>query len=118
LRLGSRLHQISKAADGSHVVIHRDFNVDLDRVDDGTYYMATLAKSLAECTTTASLETHTTSPTFRLYGYFIPLWRETSHVRPETLQVLQEVRQVQQDVDKVRQDVCQVRQATFTITLN
>jgi hypothetical protein len=47
LRLGSLLDQISKAADGSRVVIHGDFNVDLDRVDNGSYYMATLAKSLA-----------------------------------------------------------------------
>jgi hypothetical protein len=67
LRLGSLLDQISKAADGSRVVIHGDFNVDLDRVrvDDGTYYMATLAKSLAKCTAVAGLETHTTSHTFR-----------------------------------------------------
>jgi hypothetical protein len=64
LRLGSLLDQISKAGDGSRVVIHGNFNVDLDRVDDGTYYMATLAKSLAECTATAGLETHTKSHTF------------------------------------------------------
>jgi hypothetical protein len=72
LGLGSLLQQISKAADGSRVVIHGDFNVDLDRVDEGTYYMATLAKSLAECTATAGLETHATPPTFRSYGNFIP----------------------------------------------
>jgi hypothetical protein len=72
LCLGSLLHQISKAADGSCVVIHGDFNVDLDRVDDGTYHMATLAKSLAECTATTGLETHKTLPTFWLYGKFIP----------------------------------------------
>jgi exonuclease III len=72
LRLGSLLDQISKAADGSRVVIHGDFNFDLDRVDDGTYYMATLAKSLAEFMATAGLETHTTSHTFRLYGNFTP----------------------------------------------
>jgi hypothetical protein len=72
LRLGSLLDQISKAADGSRVVIHSNFNVDLDRVDNGSYYMATLAKSLAECTATAGLETHTTSHTFRSYGNFTP----------------------------------------------
>jgi hypothetical protein len=72
LRLGSLLHQISKAADGSRVVIQGNFNVDLDRVDNSAYYMATLAKSLAECTATAGLETHDTSPTFRSYGNFIP----------------------------------------------
>jgi hypothetical protein len=38
--------------------------------------MATLSKSLAECTANAGLETHTTSPTFRLYGNF------TSDVTP------------------------------------
>jgi hypothetical protein len=48
LRLGSLLHQISKATeDGFRVVIHGDFNVDLDRVNDKTYYMTRLAKSLA-----------------------------------------------------------------------
>jgi hypothetical protein len=34
LCLGALLDQISKAADGSRVVIHGDFNVDLDQVDD------------------------------------------------------------------------------------
>jgi hypothetical protein len=73
LRLGSLLHQISKATeDGLRVVIHGDFNIDLDRVDDRTYYMATLAKSLAECTASAGLETHATPPTFRSFGNFIP----------------------------------------------
>jgi hypothetical protein len=72
LRLGSLLHQISKATDGSWVVIHGDFNVDLDRVDDSAYYMATLAKSLAKCTSTDGLETHTESHTFRSYGNFTP----------------------------------------------
>jgi hypothetical protein len=33
--------------------------------------MATLAKSLAECTTTAGLGTHNTSTIFRSYGNFI-----------------------------------------------
>jgi hypothetical protein len=82
LRLEALLHQISNAADGSRVIIHGNFNVDLDRVDNGTYYMATLARSLAECTTTAGLEAHVTSHTFSLYGNFTP--EETSHVRPET----------------------------------
>jgi hypothetical protein len=72
LRLGSFLQQISKAADGSRVVIHGDFNVNLDQVDNETYYMATLAKSLADCTATASLETHATPSTFRSYGNLIP----------------------------------------------
>jgi exonuclease III len=72
LRLEALLHQISNAADGSRVIIHGDFNVDLDRVDDGTYYMATHARSLAECTTTAGLEAHVTLPTFLSYGNFVP----------------------------------------------
>jgi hypothetical protein len=73
LRLGSLLHQISKATEhDSRVVIHGDFNVDLDRGEDGTYYMATLAKSLAECTATAGFEMHAMLPTFRSYGNFIP----------------------------------------------
>jgi hypothetical protein len=72
LRLEALLHQISKAANGTRVVIQGDFNVDLDRVDDGTYYMATLARSLAECTATAGLEAHDTSLTFRSYGNFVP----------------------------------------------
>jgi hypothetical protein len=73
LRLGSLLNQISKATEhGSRVAIHGDFNVDLDRGEERTYYMATLAKSLAECTATASLETHATSPTFRSFGNFVP----------------------------------------------
>jgi exonuclease III len=45
LCLGSLLNQISKATEhGSRVAIHGDFNVDLDRGEDRTYYMATLAK--------------------------------------------------------------------------
>jgi hypothetical protein len=72
LRLEALLHQISNAADGSSVVIHGDFNVDLDRVDDSAYYMATLAKTLAECTSTAGLETHTTSHTYQSYSNFTP----------------------------------------------
>jgi hypothetical protein len=72
LRLGSLLHQISKAADGSRVVIHRNFNVNLDQVEDSAYYMATLPKSLAECTATAGLETDTTSHTFWSYVNFTP----------------------------------------------
>jgi hypothetical protein len=73
LRLGSLLRQISKATEhGSRIVIHGDFNVDLDRVDGRTYYIAKLAKSLAKCTDTAGLETHTTSPTFWSYGKFVP----------------------------------------------
>jgi hypothetical protein len=70
LRLEALLHQISKAADGSRVVIHADLNVDLDRVDDSTYYMATLAKTLVECT--AGLEAHTTLHTFWSYGNITP----------------------------------------------
>jgi hypothetical protein len=72
LRLEALLQQISSAADGSRVIIHGDFNLDLDRANDGTYYMATLARSLAECTTTAGLEAHVTLPTFRSYGNFVP----------------------------------------------
>jgi hypothetical protein len=72
LRLGSLLDQLSKAADGSRVLIHGNFNIDLDRVDDEKYYMATLAKSLAECTATTGLETHTMSHTFRSYVNFTP----------------------------------------------
>jgi hypothetical protein len=116
LRLGSLLQQISKAADGSGVLIHGDFNVDLDRVDNGTYYMAMLAKSLAECTATAGLETHATPPTFRSYGNLSPIRRETSHVRPETSQVLQDVGKVRQEVCQVRPEMGKVRQATSTST--
>ena len=72
LRLEALLQQISSAADGSRVIIHGDFNLDLDRANDGKYYMATLARSLAECTTTAGLEAHVTLPTFRSYGKFVP----------------------------------------------
>jgi hypothetical protein len=72
LRLEALLPQVSNAADGSRVIIHSNFNVDLDRVDDGTYYMATLARSLAECTTTAGLEAHDMLPTFRSYSNFVP----------------------------------------------
>jgi hypothetical protein len=72
LRLEALLHQISNAADGSRVIIHSNFNVDLDQVYEGTYYMAMHARSLAECTTTAGLEAHFTLPTFRSYGKFVP----------------------------------------------
>jgi hypothetical protein len=41
-------------------------------MEDQGYYMAMLAKSLAECTSTAGLETHATSPTFRSFGNFVP----------------------------------------------
>jgi hypothetical protein len=47
LRLGSLLTQISKAAEhGSRVVIHGDFNIDLDRDEDKGYYMASLVRQL------------------------------------------------------------------------
>jgi hypothetical protein len=72
LCLEALLPQISHAADGSRVIIHGDFNVDLDWVDDWTYYMVTIAKTLAECTTTTGLEAHVTLPTFRSYGNFVP----------------------------------------------
>jgi hypothetical protein len=72
LRLEALLQQISKAADGSRAVIHGNFNVDLDWVDDRTYYMATLAKTLAECTSTAGLEAHMMLHTFWSYGNFTP----------------------------------------------
>ncbi len=36
LRLEALLHQISSAADGSRVIIHGDFNLDLDRANDRT----------------------------------------------------------------------------------
>jgi hypothetical protein len=86
--------------------------------------MATLAKSLAECTATAGLEAHDTSPTFRSYGNFIPhpagnLSRPSGDVASPAGggHVPQEVCEVRQEVDKVRQEVRQVRQATFTSSL-
>jgi exonuclease III len=120
LRLGSLLHQISKAADGSQVFINGDFNIDLDRVDDGNARQAPRrVQRKQRCR--LSGRTATLSPNRR----------ETFHVRPETSQVLQEVSQVPQEVcqvrqeeDKVRQEICQVRQemdkvrqATFISTL-
>jgi hypothetical protein len=109
LRLGSLLEQISKATDGSCVLINGNFNVDLDRVDDSTYYMATLAKSFAECTNTSGLETHTTSPTFRSYGNFIPHPAGDLSRSPGSSQVLQELGHVPQEVCQVRQEVDKVR---------
>jgi hypothetical protein len=73
LRLGSLLTQISKVAEnGSRVVVHGDFNVDLDREEDKGYYMASMLTLLAECTSIAGLETHVTAPTFRSFGNFLP----------------------------------------------
>jgi hypothetical protein len=113
LRLGSLLDQISKAADGSRVIIHSRFNVDLDRVDGSTYYMATLAKSLAKCTVTAGLETHTRSPTFRSYGNFIPYPAgDLSPLPGEDARFAKSV----EEVDKVRHEARQVRKETFTST--
>jgi hypothetical protein len=67
------LTQISKAAEhGSRVVVHKDFNVDLDREEDKGYYMASMLTSLAECTSTAGVETHVTALTFRSFGNFLP----------------------------------------------
>jgi hypothetical protein len=63
---------VKAAEQGSQVVIHGDFNVDLDREEDKGYYMASLAESLTECTSTAGLETHVTAPTFRSFGSFLP----------------------------------------------
>jgi hypothetical protein len=71
--MGSLRAQITKAAEhGARVAIQGDFNIDLDRGEEKGYYMATLAESLAECTSTAGLEAHATSPTFRSFGNFIP----------------------------------------------
>jgi hypothetical protein len=73
-RLEILLSQICKATEhGARVVIHGDFNLDLDQSDNNVYYMGAMLKSLSECTTTAGLETHFTSPTFRLFGSFRPL---------------------------------------------
>ncbi len=72
LRMEALLRQITTAAEGSRVIIHGDFNLDLDRANDGTYYMATLARSLAESTAASGLEAHATPPTFRSYGNFVP----------------------------------------------
>jgi hypothetical protein len=123
LRLGSLLHQISKATEhGSCVAIHGDFNVDLDRLEDRKYYMATLAKLLAECTLPPAWR-RTPRPQLSSCSA-TSSQQETSHVRPETLQVLQEVGQVSQEVGQVLQEVCQVRQemgkvqqGTFASTL-
>jgi ABC-type transport system involved in cytochrome c biogenesis permease subunit len=72
LRLGLLLTQISKAAEHrSRVVFHGDFNINLDLEEDKGYYMAAMLTSLAECTSTAGLETHVTLPTFRSFGNFL-----------------------------------------------
>jgi hypothetical protein len=72
-RLGLLLSQISKAAEqGFRVVVHGDFNVNLNRAEDKRYYMGAMLTSLAECTTSAGLETHVTVPTFRSFGNFLP----------------------------------------------
>jgi exonuclease III len=72
-RLQILLSQMSKAAEhGARVVIHGDFNLDLDRSDNNGYYMGAMLTSLSECTTSAGLETHCTGPTFRLFGSFRP----------------------------------------------
>jgi hypothetical protein len=104
----------------------------LDREEDKGYYTALLAKSLAECTSTAGLETHVTASTFRSFDNFIPRGdapsgRENSNIRPETLLDLKEMPQVRretpnvrpemsqdpQEVVKVLQEVGQVRQETI-----
>jgi hypothetical protein len=73
MRLELLLTQISKAADhGSRVVVHGDFNVDLDQEEDKGYYMASMLMSLTECTSTAGLETHVTAQKFRSFGNFLP----------------------------------------------
>jgi hypothetical protein len=71
-RLGLLQSQISKAAEhGAQVVLHGDFNVDLDRAEDKGYYMGAMVTSLAECTTSAGLETHITDrPEFRFIWQF------------------------------------------------
>jgi hypothetical protein len=114
-----------------HFIHHRIGSVDLDRVDDRTYYMATLAKSLPSARLSPAWKR---TPRRQLSGQTAtssPIRRETSHVRPETSQVLQEVGQVPQEVEQVPQEVCQVpqevlqvrqvmgkvRQAPFTSTL-
>jgi hypothetical protein len=67
------LSQISKEAEhGARIVVHGDFNIDLDRADDKGYYMEAMLTSLSECTTSAGLETHGTGPTFRSYSSSCP----------------------------------------------
>jgi hypothetical protein len=73
-RLEILLSQICKATEHStRVVVHGNFNLDLDRSDDSRYYMESMLKSLSKCTTSAGLETHSTGPTFRSFGSFCPL---------------------------------------------
>jgi hypothetical protein len=57
---------------GSRVVVHGNFNVDLDQAEDKGYYMGAMLTSLAKCTSTAGLETHVTVQTFRSFGNFLP----------------------------------------------
>jgi hypothetical protein len=72
-RLEILLSQISEAAEhGARVVVHGNFNIDLDRADNKGYYMEAMLTSLAECTTSAGLETHGTGPTFRSFCSFRP----------------------------------------------
>jgi hypothetical protein len=72
-RLVILLSQISKEVEhGAGVVVHCDFNIDLDRADNKGYYMGAMLTSLAKCTTSAGLETLVTGPTFRLFGSFRP----------------------------------------------
>jgi hypothetical protein len=67
-RLEILLSQICKATEhGARVIIHGNFNLDLDRSDDNGYYMGAMLTSLSECTTSAGLETHCTGLTFRLF---------------------------------------------------
>jgi hypothetical protein len=67
------LSQIRKATEHSaRVVVHGNFNLDLDRSNDSGYYMGAMLKSLSECTTSSGLETHCTGPTFILFGSFRP----------------------------------------------
>jgi hypothetical protein len=64
-RLEILLSQISKVAEHrARVVLHGNFNINLDRADNNGYKL--------ECTTSAGLETHYTGPTFRSFGSFRP----------------------------------------------
>jgi hypothetical protein len=72
-RLEILLLQICKATEHSaRVVIHGDFNLDMDQSDDNGYYMGAMLKTLSECMTSSSLETHCTGLTFRSFGSFHP----------------------------------------------
>jgi hypothetical protein len=94
-RLEVLLLQICKATEHStRVVVHGDFNLDLDRWNNGEHYIGAMLKSLADCTTSLPWRQITPAQPSDCLAAFVILLEEVTALLPETSYVRRETPQV------------------------